>query len=74
MPSSKTPTMGGCMSSDNSPSKGTKEETLVSKKIDDALRREKKDVELEVKLLLLGEYFYFYYKKIITLERETLFL
>lgn len=33
---------------------GTREENLASRKIDEALRRDKRDVEMEVKLLLLG--------------------
>ena len=33
---------------------GTKEDNLASRRIDEALRREKREMEMEVKLLLLG--------------------
>eukprot|EP01095_Lingulamoeba_sp_RSL-Kostka_P016937 TRINITY_DN854_c1_g4_i1.p1 TRINITY_DN854_c1_g4~~TRINITY_DN854_c1_g4_i1.p1 ORF type:complete len:357 (+),score=128.98 TRINITY_DN854_c1_g4_i1:114-1184(+) len=43
----------GCINT-KSPYPGTKEEQSQSRKIDDALRKERKDFENEVKLLLLG--------------------
>ena len=46
----------GCIDSKNNPYAGSKDEKEASRKIDEMIRKDRKELEHEVKLLLLGTF------------------
>ena len=54
--------MGNCLGAKN-PHAGSKEDQQRSNKLDELLRKERRELEREVKLLLLGEYIYIFMKR-----------
>lgn len=46
----------GCIDSKNNPYAGSKDEKEASRKIDEMIRKDRKELEHEVKLLLLGRF------------------